>query len=163
MDIRLKKLELEEPIEVFNLLQETVEEDWGLIDSMTPEEFPKYLEDKYNEDLGINLKNGRVPQTTYWLYVDGIPCGMIVVRRGINESLLKRGGHIGYYIKKDYRKKGYGEKMLILCLDLLRKEGMNKVLITCDINNTGSQKVIENNSGILENIVDGSRRYWINL
>ena len=59
MKIYLRKLELEEPIEVFNLLQETVEEDWGLIGSMTYKEFPEYLEDKYNENLGINLKNGR--------------------------------------------------------------------------------------------------------
>lgn len=163
MDIRLKKLKLEEPIEIFNLLQEAIEEDWGLIDSMTYKDFTKYLKDKYSEDLGINLKNGRVPQTTYWLYVDEIPCGMIVVRRRINEFLLKRGGHIGYYIKKDYRKKGYGEKMLSLCLDLLRKEGLNKVLITCNVDNIGSQKVIENNMGILENIIGESRRYWINL
>lgn len=163
MNIYLKKLELKEPIEIFNLLQETVEENWGLMDSMTHEKFPKYLKEKYNEDLGINLKKGRVPQTTYWLYANEIPCGMIVVRRGINEPLLKRGGHIGYYIKKNYRRKGYGEKMLSLCLDLLQKEGLNKVLITCNVDNIGSQKVIENNMGILENIVDGSRRYWINL
>ncbi|WP_028856005.1 GNAT family N-acetyltransferase [Psychrilyobacter atlanticus] len=163
MEIYLKKLELEEPIEIFNLLQETVKEEWGLLDSMTTEEFPKYLEDKYNEDLGINLKNGRVPQTNYWLYVDEIPCGLIVLRRRISEPLVKRGGHIGYYIKKDYRKKGYGQKMLGLCLDLLREEGMDKVLITCDIDNKGSQKIIEGNRGILENIIDGSKRYWITI
>lgn len=163
MDIYLKKLELEEPIEVFNLLQEAAKGDWESINSMTPEEFPKYLEDRYNGDLGINLKKGRIPQTTYWLYVDGVPCGIIRVRRGINQFILKRGGHIGYYIKKDNRRKGYGKKMLSLCLDLLREEGMNKVLITCNINNTGYQKVIEDNRGILENIVDETKRYWITI
>lgn len=163
MDIYLKKLELKEPIEIFDLLQETVEEGWGLLDSMASEEFKKYLKDKYNEDLGVDLKNGRVPQTTYWLYVDKIPCGMIVVRREINEPLLKRGGHIGYYIKKDCRRKGYGKKMLSLCLDLLREEEMKKVLITCDINNIGSQNIIEGNGGVLENIIDGSKRYWITI
>ncbi|MGB6127395.1 MAG: GNAT family N-acetyltransferase [Psychrilyobacter sp.] len=163
MEMYLKQLELEEPIEVFNLLEETVKEGWGLIDSMTREEFPKYLEDKYTEDLGVDLKNGRVPQTTYWLYVDGIPSGMILIRRRINESLLKRGGHIGYYIKKDHRRKGYGKKMLSLCLDILRKEGLDKVLITCNVDNLGSQKIIEGNNGVLENIVDGSKRYWIDI
>lgn len=163
MSIYLKKLELEESFKIFNLLQEAANGDWESIDSMIPEEFPKYLEDRHNEDLGINLKTGRVPQTTYWLYVDGIPCGIIRVRRERNEFLLKRGGHIGYYIKKDYRRKGYGKKILSLCLDLLRKEGLNKVLITCNTDNVGSQKIIENNMGILENIVDGSRRYWIDL
>lgn len=163
MNVYLKKLELEETTEIFNLLQETIEEGWGLMDSITLENFPKHLKDKYNEDLGINLKNKRVPQTTYWLYVDGVVCGMIVIRRKINEPLLKRGGHIGYYIKKNSRKKGYGKKMLSLSLDLLRQEGLHKVLITCDINNIGSQKVIENNGGILENIINQSRRYWIKI
>lgn len=161
MTMYLKKLELEEPNEIFNLVQETVVEGWGLLNSMTLEEFPKYLEDKYNEDLGVDLKNGRVPQTIYWFYVDEILCGMIIVRRKINESLLKRGGHIGYYIKKDCRRKGYGKKMLLLCLDLLRDEGLKRVLITCDTDNTGSQKVIEGNGGILENIIGRIRRYWI--
>lgn len=163
MEMYLKKLKLEEPVEIFNLLQETILEKWGLLDSMTSEEFPKYLENKYNEDLGLDLKNGRVPQTTYWLYVDRIPCGMIIVRRKINKPLLKRGGHIGYYIKKDYRRKGYGKKMLSLCLDLLKKEGLDKVLITCNVDNIGSRKIIENNNGFLENIIDGSKRYWITI
>ena len=92
-----------------------------------------------------------------------MPCGIIRVRKGMNEFLLKRGGHVGYYMKKDYRGKGYGKKMLSLCLDLLKKEGMNKVLITCSTDNTGSQKIIEYNKGILENIIDGTKRYWINL
>lgn len=163
MSIYLKKLELKEPIEIFNLLQEASNGDWESINSMTSDEFPNYIKDRYNEDLGVGLKTGRVPQTTYWLYIGKIPCGIIRVRRGINEFLLRRGGHIGYYIKKDYRRKGYGEKMLSLCLDLLRKEGLNKILITCDTDNVGSQKIIEKNMGILENIVDGTRRYWINL
>ena len=159
----LKKLGLEDPVEIFYLLQEAAIGDWESLDSMTSKKFPKYLEDRYNEDLGVNLKEGRVPQTTYWLYIDEVPCGIIRVRKGMNEVLLKRGGHIGYYMKKDSRGKGYGKKMLSLCLDLLKKEGIDKVLITCNTDNIGSQKIIEYNKGILENIVDGTKRYWINL
>lgn len=163
MEIYLKKLELEEPIQIFNLLQEAANGDWESIDSMTTEEFPKYLEDRYNEDLGVNLKKGRIPQTTYWLYADGLPCGIIRVRKGMNEFLLKRGGHIGYYIKKDYRRQGYGKKILSLCLDLLREDGVKKVLITCNADNIGSQKIIEDNRGVLENIVEKTKRYWITI
>lgn len=163
MNTYLKKLELEEPIEVFHLLQDAANGDWESLDSITLDEFPKYLEDRYNEDLGINLKKGRVPQTTYWLYADGVPCGIIRVRRGINEFLLKRGGHIGYYIKKDHRRKGHGKKILSLCLDLLRKEGVGKILITCSVDNIGSQKIIEDSRGVLENIVDETKRYWVTI
>ena len=68
--------------------------------------------------------------------------------------------------------KGYGTKMLSMALAYCKETlNLNKVLITCDDDNIGSIKVIENNGGILENKVKNSlsrgnvitRRYWINL
>ena len=61
--------------------------------------------------------------------------------------------------------------MLSLALKKAKQMGLNKVLITCDDDNYASAKVIENNNGKLENIVqnliDGkiiqTRRYWIEL
>jgi RimJ/RimL family protein N-acetyltransferase len=38
-----------------------------------------------------------------------------------------------------------------------------RVLITCDEPNTASRRVIEGNSGILENTLGGECRYWIDL
>lgn len=70
---------------------------------------------------------------------------------------------MGYYIRKDSRRKGYAGYMLKLCLQKLRDEKMDKVLITCDEDNPGSQRVIEINGGVLENIVQGTMRYWITL
>ena len=53
-----------------------------------------------------------------------------------------------------------------LIFDECRKLGIDRVLMTCDDNNIGSAKSIENNGGILENKLesDGTlvRRYWIN-
>jgi predicted acetyltransferase len=43
------------------------------------------------------------------------------------------------------------------------------VLVTCDDDNVGSIRTIENNGGVLENVVTGpdlevpKRRYWIDL
>jgi predicted acetyltransferase len=43
------------------------------------------------------------------------------------------------------------------------------VLVTCDDDNVGSIKTIENNRGVLEDVVSGSdldkpkRRYWIDV
>ena len=163
MNIYLKKSELDEPVETFNLVQEMVDEKWLPIKTITPEEFSEYLKNLHDEDLGINLEDVGVPQTTYWFYIDGEPCGMLLIRRTMNETLLKNEGQIAYYIKKSYRQKGYGGKILFLCLDLLRKEGANRILITCNTANTASKKIIENNMGVFENIVDGVRRYWIEL
>lgn len=163
MNIYLKKSDLDEPAEVFNLVQEMVDEKWLPIKTITPKEFSEYLKNLNDEDLGINLEDVGVPQTTYWFYIDGKPCGMLLIRRTMNESLLKNEGQIVYYIKKSCRQKGYGGKILSLCLDLLRKEGANRILITCNTANTVSRKIIEKNRGVFENIVDGVRRYWIEL
>ena len=68
--------------------------------------------------------------------------------------------------------KGYGTKMLSMALTYCKETlNLHKVLITCDDDNIGSIRVIENNGGILENKVKNSlprgnvitRRYWINI
>ncbi|HZE87234.1 MAG TPA: hypothetical protein VE090_03425 [Methylomirabilota bacterium] len=61
----------------------------------------------------------------------------------------------------------YGKEILKLALPQAKRLGITKVLITCDDTNIGSQKVIEANGGILENIVENGvenprkRRYWL--
>jgi len=57
---------------------------------------------------------------------------------------------------------------LVYCKETLK---INRVLVTCDENNICSRRVIEKNSGILENIIINytergivkTRRYWIDL
>ena len=84
---------------------------------------------------------------------------------------MKYGGHIGYGIKYSKWNLGYGTKMLSLALKKAKQMGLNRILITCDEDNIGSSKVIENNGGVLENIIENSingnkiytKRYWISL
>lgn len=93
--------------------------------------------------------------------------GMINMRFELNDMLLKFGGHIGYSVSPDERRKGYAKAMLSGALEFYRDGGYEKVLITCNKNNIASQKTIESAGGILENIVeDGDifmKRYWIYL
>lgn len=93
--------------------------------------------------------------------------GMINMRLELNDMLLKFGGHIGYSVSPDERRKGYAKAMLSGALEFYRDEGYDKVLITCNKNNIASQKTIESAGGILENIVeDGgifTKRFWIYL
>ena len=57
--------------------------------------------------------------------------------------------------------------MLRLLLERLKKLGRDKVLLTCDDNNIGSVKTIENCNGILKDKIEFEnkliRRYWITL
>lgn len=125
----------------------------------------------YNYRKSIELKPNRVAQTTYWLVEGNEFIGEIGIRHALNDSLLRYGGHIGYGIRYSCWGKGYGTKMLSLALKKAKQLGLNKVLITCDNDNYASAKVIENNNGklenIVENLIDGkiiqTRRYWIEL
>ncbi|MCQ2087493.1 MAG: GNAT family N-acetyltransferase [Bacilli bacterium] len=130
-------------------------------------DFDVYVKNMYDSEAAI--KRGHVPATTFFLYDDerDIFIGAANVRHYLNEGLLATGGHIGDGIRPSERRKGYATIMIKLALEECKKLGIDRVLMTCDINNIGSRKSIINNGGIKENEVpdDGSitERYWINL
>lgn len=114
-------------------------------------------------------KDGLVPDSTFFCLDEERDkiVGAVNIRHGLNEHLLKCGGHIGDGIRPSERRKGYATKMIGLALEECKKLAINPVLLVCDKNNIGSAKSIVSNGGILENevVVDGivKQRYWINL
>ena len=100
---------------------------------------------------------------------DGKIVGMIDIRHTLSPYLEKYGGHIGYSVAPDERRKGYAALMLKMALPKCRELGIEKVLITCISGNEGSRKTILKNGGVYESTVDepdeGVRleRYWITL
>lgn len=111
----------------------------------------------------------RVPSTGYWLIVDDTFIGGISLRHELNDFLIKYGGHIGYGVRPNFRKQGYGTLMLRLCLEEARKIIDDRVLVTCSTSNTGSRKIIEANGGVLQDTVtydwidEDTMRFWIDL
>lgn len=132
----------------------------------TFEDFLKQIE---NQSKGIGLREGIVPATTFWLIDNNELIGRVQIRHILNEKLLKSGGHIGYFIRPSKRKQGYGKKILELALEKAKELGIKKTLVTCDITNIGSKKIIEENGGVLENslkVEEGQpeqSRYWIKI
>jgi len=132
-----------------------------------PKTIQEYIRRTENNAQGINLPDQWVPSTTYWLVDKSHFIGHIDIRHELNKRLEKRGGHIGYAVRPSERNKGYGKKILELGLEKAREIGLKKVMITCDLLNTGSRKIIEANGGVFESVImdkgDPVRRYWIEL
>lgn len=113
-------------------------------------------------------EKGLVPATLYFLIDErGKIYGSIHFRHELNDSLIKRGGHIGYGVRPSERKRGIATKMLSLALPIAKNLGINEVLVTCDKENRASAKTILKNNGILQNeIFEGNntiQRYWVQL
>lgn len=135
--------------------------------SKDPREFQRMLEDLERHQHGIDLPEGWVPDSTFWLVneQDRI-LGAVNIRHELSPYLLQAGGHIGYGIRPSERGKGYAATMLKLSLIEAKKLGILKVLVVCDADNTASEKTILHNGGRRDSDFteqDGNviRRYWI--
>lgn len=117
-----------------------------------------------------NCPEDRVPSNIYIAVRehDNRIVGIIDLRHHINHPILGTwGGHMGYYVRPDERGKGYAKEMVRQNLQKCRALNIPRVLITCDADNSASEKVILANGGVYEKSieVDGSiiKRYWIAL
>ncbi len=112
-----------------------------------------------------------VPATQFILVrkSDNKVLGFLQVRHEFNDYLSKFGGNIGYSIRPSERRKGYAKQMLKMALPFCKEIGLEKVLITCNDGNIGSEKTILANGGIYESTVhepnenEHLKRFWIKL
>ncbi len=114
--------------------------------------FESWLEKNYNFEHDINIGKDLVPSTQFLVHVDETIVGFVNIRHKLNDSLRRVGGHIGYSIGKNYRRKGYATSALKLALKECKKLGITDVVVSCDIDNIASAKVIENCNGVLDSI-----------
>jgi predicted acetyltransferase len=99
---------------------------------------------------------------TTWWWTDGTDyLGRISIRHELNTQLREVGGHIGYVIRPSRRREGHATRMLAEGLAQARQLGIEHALITCDVDNIGSRRVIERNGGVLEDERGGKLRFWV--
>lgn len=113
------------------------------------ENFKNYIDILYSYSIGNNLADGDVITSTFWLVDKKEVVGVTRVRH----QEVEFAGHIGYDISPIYRNKGYGSHILRLALDKSKNIGLKEVILTCDINNAYSKKIIEKNNGKILEII----------
>lgn len=134
-----------------------------------PSNFVEMIQFLFDNENGINLPEGWVPDSTYWLInEDKRIMGVVNIRHQLREFLLNSGGHIGYGIRPSERRKGFATKLLALSLEKAKELGLRKALVVCDSSNTGSLKTIIKNGGVPDTDFieeDGNivKRFWIEL
>ena len=128
--------------------------------------FADYLALLARRERGEDLPAHFVPNTFRVADVGGVIVGRASIRHELNERLLLEGGHIGYGVLPEHRRRGYATEILRQSLGIVAGHGVEKVLVTCDDDNIGSATVIERCGGVLAEVGVGEsgqtlRRYWI--
>src|SRR5262245_50228314 len=130
--------------------------------------FRRYLEVLNAQARGADLTPTQVPATFLFAFVGARIVGRVSIRHSLNAFLQRTGGHVGYAIVPEFRRRGFATEILRQAVEIARdKLGIRRILVTCDDDNIGSIRTIEKNGGVLENVVSGpdlsipKRRYWI--
>jgi predicted acetyltransferase len=112
-----------------------------------------YLAALADHGAGRNLPDGWVPGTFLVAEVDGRIVGRSSIRHRLTPALEREGGHIGYGVLPEHRRRGHATEILRQSLVIAAGLGITSALVTCDDDNTGSRTVIEACGGRLESVV----------
>jgi len=71
-----------------------------------------------------------VPATFLLARVGGDLVGRVSIRHELNDFLAEFGGHIGYAVRPQFRRRGHATEILRQALVVARGEGVERVLVT---------------------------------
>lgn len=142
---------------------------WYPADLIDPDRFAafvRHLRGLTREDVVRPL--GLVPDSKLWITVrdgDGERryLGALSLRHELNDYLFHHGGHIGYGVRPSAAGRGVATQALRLALDRARGLALSRVLVTCEVSNPASARVITKCGGVFEHVSEGLQRYWITL
>lgn len=160
----LKTLSVDDGWDIFDMLKEigTTENSFtNPVHEMTYEQFKKWLIQQEKWSREEDLPPGYVGQTIYWLYDGERPVGFGKIRHQLTEASRRSGGSIGYAIRPQCRRKGYGKAILRMLLVEAKRKRIKELLLTVDKGNIASKKVIEGNNGIL--IYENGERWYFKI
>lgn len=111
---------------------------------------------------GEQLPEGYVPETFLFLWNDDEIVGQFRLRHYLCESLKTGAGHIGYFIKKEYRSKGYGTQGLKLILEAAKQiVPEDEIFLRVNKDNPASLKMMLHNGGTI--VGEDDAKYYVRI
>lgn len=111
---------------------------------------------------GENLPEGYVPETFLFLWEKEEIVGQFRIRHYLCESLRTGAGHIGYFIKKEFRGKGYGTEGLRLTLEIARTIiPEDEIYLRVNKDNPASLQVMLKNGGYIKS--EDEDKYYVRI
>lgn len=120
----LKALNLEDAAAEYECLQDLPSENgfnnecYGIpYERFVKEEIPRRL----RIAQGLDVPQGRVPDTYYFLWDGDRPVAIFKLRHYLNDALREGAGHIGYGVRRACRGRGYATRGLALAIEKARE------------------------------------------
>lgn len=161
----LRELTKNDGLEYLKYLQDIVDEEEIMV-APAPKDidettYSEWLKTKADTAKGINMPEGYISCTTYWVMLDDEIIGLANIKHYLNDFLRKKGGHLGLSLAKDYRGKGIGYKASKLLIEKARDEfGIGNILLTNEPDNVASRKLFAKLGAELSDINEHCH-YWI--
>ena len=139
-------------------------------------DFDEYIvKDRLDVVNGSAAKEWNTEYHQYWIIKDGKEfLGVVDLRPQLNTPFLQEiAGHLGLMLRPSACGKGYGLHAIGLARRILRKRGVHRFMITCNVHNDPSRKMIEKSiqlyggayDSTIEKEYDGKHwhtmRYWV--
>ena len=165
MSLHIKKLNLDDGMEIYEMLQELPADENGFINPAAGKSFDEYKEwlvraAQCSEQAEI-IDGWKVPETIFWFFEDERPVGYGKLRHCLTDRLLVEGGNTGYCIRSSERNRGLGKKFLALLIEEGEKLGIDKFLLTIRNTNQASIHVALANGGQIEKTTEERSYIWI--
>jgi len=162
----LKKANYDDIEQEFLSVNNTPADENGFINEwcdVSREDFAeKALTPMIDAESGKGLPEGYVPETFFFLWNDDEIVGQFRLRHYLCPSLVEGAGHIGYFIHREHRGKGYATEGLRLLLEEARKiVPEDEIYLRLDKGNTASLRVMQKNGGRLHH--EDEHKYYVRI